>query len=101
MLCFILSSPRAKRAGPKGLRAKSARAVTGRRNSHSGRGEDFLTGQPDFFQHEKGVLLESLYEGTKIFTPCPQKIGFGAQKRPNLAQTGILGQISAFLAHLI
>ena len=32
-----------------GLRAESARAVTGRRNSHSGRGEDFLTGQPDFF----------------------------------------------------
>ena len=40
-----LSSPRAKRAGPKGPRAESARAVTGRRNSHSGRGEDFLTGQ--------------------------------------------------------
>ena len=31
-----LSSPRAKRAGPKGLRAESARAVTGRRNSYSG-----------------------------------------------------------------
>ena len=44
-----LSSPRAKRAGPKGLRAESARAVTGRRNSHSGRGEDFLSRQPDFF----------------------------------------------------
>ena len=44
-----LSSPPAKRAGPKGLRAESARAVTGRRNSHSGRGEDFLMGQPDFF----------------------------------------------------
>ena len=36
---FTLSSPR----------AESARAFTGRRNSHSGRGEDFLTGQPDFF----------------------------------------------------
>ena len=46
---FFLSSPRAKRAGPKGLRAESARAVTGRRNSHSGRGEDFMTGQLDFF----------------------------------------------------
>ena len=45
----FLSSPRGKRAGPKGLRAESARAVTGRRNSHSGRGEDFLTGQPNFF----------------------------------------------------
>ena len=38
------------------------------------------------FQHEKGVSLESRYEGTKIFTPCPQKIGFWAQKRPNLAK---------------
>ena len=37
----VLSSPRAKRPGPKGLRAESARAVTGRRNSHSGREEDF------------------------------------------------------------
>ena len=45
----ILSSPRAKRAGPKGLRAESARAVTGRRNSYSGRGEDFLSRQPNFF----------------------------------------------------
>ena len=45
----LLSSPRAKRAGPKGLRAESARAFTGRRNSHSGRGEDFLSRQPIFF----------------------------------------------------
>ena len=30
-------------------RAESARAVTGRRNSYSARGEDFLTGQLDFF----------------------------------------------------
>ena len=37
------------REGSKGLRAESARAFTGRQNSHSGRGEDFLTGQPDFF----------------------------------------------------
>ena len=41
-----LSSPR---AGPKGLRAESVRAFTGRRNSHSGRGEDFLSRQPIFF----------------------------------------------------
>ena len=47
--CSILSSPRAKRAGLKGLRAESARAVTGRRCPHSGRGEDFLTGQLNFF----------------------------------------------------
>ena len=44
-----LSSLRAKRAGPKGLRAESARAVTGRRCPHSGKGEDFLTGQLNFF----------------------------------------------------
>ena len=31
------------------LRAESARAFTGRRNSHSGRGEDFLSRQPNFF----------------------------------------------------
>ena len=43
------------------------------------------------FQHEKGVSLESRYEGTKIFTPCPQKIGFWAQKRPNLAQSWHFG----------
>ena len=46
---LTLSSPRAKRAGPKGLRAESARAFTGRRNSYSGRGEHFLTGQLNFF----------------------------------------------------
>ena len=45
---LTLSSPRAKRAGPKGLRAESARAVTGRRCPHSGEGEDFLTGQLNF-----------------------------------------------------
>ena len=43
------------------------------------------------FQHEKGVSLESRYEGTKIFTPCPQKIGFWAQKRPNLAKNWHFG----------
>ena len=39
----------AKRVGPKGLGAESARAFTGRRNSHSGRGEDFLSRQQNFF----------------------------------------------------
>ena len=38
-----------KRSFIQGLRAESARAVTGRRCPHSGKGEDFLTGQPDFF----------------------------------------------------
>ena len=36
-------------SGPKGLGAESARAVTGRRCHHSSKGEDFLTGQSDFF----------------------------------------------------
>ena len=39
LLQSILSSPR----------AESARAFTGRRNSHSGRGEAFLSRQPNFF----------------------------------------------------
>merc|ERR1712016_524214 len=43
------------------------------------------------FQHGKGVSLESRYEGTKIFTPCPQKIGFWAKQRPNLAQNWHIG----------
>ena len=34
---------------PLGLRAESARAVTDRQCPHIGKGEDFLTGQPDFF----------------------------------------------------
>ena len=38
-----------KPADPKGLRAESARAVTGRWCPHSGKGEDFLTGQLIFF----------------------------------------------------
>merc|ERR1712152_29891 len=53
------------------------------------------------FQHEKGVSLESRYEGTKIFTPCPQKLDFGPKNGQIWPKTGILGQISAFLAHLI
>ena len=44
-----LSSLRAQRAGPKGLRAESAMAVTGRRCPHSGEGEDFLMGQLNLF----------------------------------------------------
>ena len=49
------------------------------------------------FQHEKGVSLEPRYEGTKIFTPWAQKIGFWAQKRPNLAQNWHFGpNISIF-----
>ena len=50
-----------KRAGPKGLRAESARAFTGKRNSYSGRGEDFLSRQPDFFT-ETAVTSEQKVE---------------------------------------
>ena len=46
------------------LRAKSARAVTGRRRPHSGRGEDFLSRQPDFFT-ETAVTPERKVE--KLF----------------------------------
>merc|ERR1712152_26249 len=49
------------------------------------------------FQHEKGVSLESRYEGTKIFTPCPQKLDFGPKNGQIWPKTGILSQISAFL----
>ena len=48
---FTLSSPR----------AESARAVTGRQCPHSGKGEDCLTGQPDFFT-ETAVTLERKVE---------------------------------------
>ena len=48
-------------ACPRGLRAESARAFTGRRNSHSGRGEDFLSRQPDFFT-ETAVTPERIVE---------------------------------------
>ena len=44
-----LSSPRAKRAGPKGLRAESARAVTGRRNSHRWEGGRLFEPSAEFF----------------------------------------------------
>ena len=45
----------------KGLHAESARAVTGRRCPHSGEGEDFLTGQLNFFR-ETAVTPERKVE---------------------------------------
>ena len=48
-----------------GPRAESAGAVTGRRCPHSGEGEDFLTGQPDFFS-ETAVTPER-----KVKKSCP------------------------------
>ena len=50
-----------KPAGLKGLRAESARAVTGRRCPHSGEGEDFLMGQLIFFT-KTAVTLEQKVE---------------------------------------
>merc|ERR1712173_132658 len=41
------------------------------------------------FQHEKGVSLESRYEGTKIFTPCPLKLDFGPKNGQIWPKTGI------------
>ena len=46
---FSIYQAHAKRVGPKGLRAQSARAFTGRRCPYSGKGEDFLSRQPNFF----------------------------------------------------
>ena len=61
---IIIAIIQPARAGPKGLRAESARAVTGRRCPHSGRGEDFLMGQLNFFT-ETAVTLERKAE--KLF----------------------------------
>ena len=48
-LLLLLSSPRAQRAGPKGLRAESARAVTGRRNSYRWEGGRLFEPSAGFF----------------------------------------------------
>ena len=53
------------------------------------------------FQHGKGVSLVPWYEDTKSFTPSPQKMDFWPKNGQIWPKTGILGQISAFLAHLI
>ena len=48
-------------ACPKGLRAESAKAVTGRWCPHRGEGEDFLSRQPNFFT-ETAVTPEQKVE---------------------------------------
>ena len=60
-LFFIVYQYLSRAEGPKSLRAESARAVTGRRCPHSGRGEDFLSRQPDFFT-ETAVTSERKVE---------------------------------------
>ena len=57
MVFPFLSSPRVKRAGPKGLPAESTMVVTCRRCPHSGVGKDFLWRRPFFY--EKGHNLET------------------------------------------
>ena len=94
-----LSSPRAKRAGPKGPRAESARAVTGRRCPHSGVGEDFLERRPGS-PHENGCN-----SGTKSRRLDP-KVPTGAnaegyerpfdKKRGPIRKNGFSGPKSGF-----
>ena len=43
------------------------------------------------FSTQKRRLIGIPIRGYQIFTPCPQKIGFLAQKRPNLAQNWHFG----------
>ena len=67
-----------QRAGPKGLRAESARAFTGRHCPHSGKGEDFMTGQPVFFT-ETAVTperkVENRFQGGKLTVMSRAKNG--------------------------
>ena len=70
------------------LRAESAKAVTGRRCPHSGKGEDFLTGQPDFFT-ETAVTPERKVE--KSFLKINQNLG-------RMAKIGFLDQNPKFWA---
>ena len=66
-LLLLLSSPC---AGPQGLRAESARAVTGRRCPHSGVGEDFLERRPGS-PHENG--RNSGTKSRKLDTLVPKR----------------------------
>ena len=102
----VLSSPRAKGAGLKGLHAESARAVTGRRCPHSGVGEDFLARWLLFFLRKRAFLgnekshnrakgpFSAFGPNVKTFV-SRQKNDFWSQ----LAFLVILGQIPAFLVH--
>merc|ERR1711873_72769 len=96
-----LSSPRAKRAGPKGLRAESARAFTGRRNSYSGRGEDFLSRQPNFFT-ETAVTperkVEKWFPRWKINRHAEGLKWVIDQNWGRMAKIGFLGQKPKFWA---
>ena len=79
-------------SSPKGLRAESARAVTGRRCPYSGEGEDFLMGQLNFFTKtavtpERKVKNRS--QGGKL-TVMPRA------KNGSLTKIGVVWQKSDF-----
>ena len=99
--CLLSSSPCKKRTGLKGLRAESARAVTDRRCPHSGKGEDFLTGQPDFFT-ETAVTPERKVE--KSFPKWEMNgLSEGYQRAVDqnwgcMAKIGFIGQNPRFWA---
>ena len=66
-------------SSPKGLRAESARAVTGRPCPHSGEGEDFLTRQPGFFyENGRNSGMENWGHIENFFVQKPR---FLAQKK--------------------
>ena len=97
---FWLSSPRAKRAGPKGLRAESARAVTGRRYLHSGEGKDFLTSYRIFFtktaetpeqKFEKSFPRWEMNGHSKTINRPLTKIGVVWQKSDSLSKNRDFG----------
>ena len=88
-----LSSPRAKRAGPKGLRAESARAVTGRRCPHSGVGEDFLERRPGS-PHENG--RNSGTKSRKLDPKVPKR----SQRRGLRTKNGVQYEKTDFRAEI-
>ena len=53
------------------------------------------------FSTHKRCLMVPWYEGTKGFTPSPQKMDFGPKNSQIWPNTDIFGQLWAFLAHLI
>ena len=88
--------------GPKGLRAESARAVTGRRCPHSGEGEDFLKCRPGFFFTKTAVTREQkvekllpTWEMNHLSEGYKQAVDQNWGRR---AKIGLFGQIPRFWA---
>ena len=86
---------------PARLRAESARAVTGRRCPHSGEGEDFLTGQLNFFT-ETAVTperkVEKWFPRWKINRHVEGKKWVINQNWGHMAKIGFLDQKPKFWA---